>query len=171
MGRADFTFGGPKNGLPSNGPARNTVFVTPTLAGQTADKYFLPVGNLVELFGTGSASRFFGPGSDTTTTLTGAIQAIVGPFTSLMQVDPFQATLSGPSVQVVATAGSAILAGSATVTVSSAGAIAMNAPAITMTAGAGPIGGGVLTDGCIDAVTGLPFSAAGTFGVPQVRIV
>jgi hypothetical protein len=171
MGRADFTFAGPKNSLPTNGPARNTVFVTPALAGQTADKYFLPVGNLNETFGTGSASRFFGPGSDTTTTLTGAIQSIVGPFTSLMQVDPFQATLSGPSVQVVATAGSATLAGTASVDVVSAGAINLTAPAITMTAGAGPIGGGVLTDGCIDGFTGLPFSVAGTFGVPQVRIV
>jgi hypothetical protein len=171
MGRADFTFSGPKNSLPTNGPARNTVFVTPLLTGQTADKYFLPTGNLVELFGLGSARRVLGPGSDTTLTTTGAIQAIVGPFTSLMQVDPFQASLVAPNVQVVATAGSAVLAGSATVTVSSAGAIAMNAPAIAMTAGAGPIGGGVLTDGCIDAVTGAPFFVGGTFGVPQVRII
>ena len=169
MGRADFTFSGPKNSLPTNGPARSTVVLAPLLVGQTADEYSIPVGNLKETFGLGSASRTFGPGSDTTTTLTGAIQAVVGAFTSVMQVDPFQGTLAGPSVQVVATAGSATLSGTATVDVTSTGAVNITAPTINMVV-VTPNAGAVLTDGCIDAVTGAPFSSGGTFGVPQVRI-
>jgi hypothetical protein len=47
----------------------------------------------------------------------------------------------------------------------------LTAPSIVMTAGAGPIGGGVLTDGCIDGFTGAPFYVGGTLGVPQVRVV
>ena len=170
MGRADLTFSGPKNSLPSNGPACNTVFVTPLLAGQTADKYSLPFGNRSETFGTGNLTRTFGLGSQTVTTTSGALQFIVGPFTSLMQVDPNGATLAGLAVQVVATAGSATLSGSASVDIASGLAVGITAPSITMTAGAGPIAGGVLTDGCIDAVTGKPFYVGGTYGVPQVRI-
>jgi len=171
MGRADFTFSGPKNSLPTNGPARNTVFVTPLLAGQTADQYKLPFGNLVEFFGTGSARRFFGPGSQTTVTASGAIQSVVGPFTSLMEVNPASGSLIAPVTQVVATAGSATLSGTAAVVVNSGTNISLTAPSVTVVAGAGPIGGGVLTDGCIDGFTGAPFIAGGTIGVPQVRVV
>lgn len=169
MGRADFTFAGPKNNLPTNGPARNTVFVTPLLAGQTADKYKLPFGNRDEEFTTGSLTRTFGVGSQTVTTTSGVLQFIVGPFTSLMQVDPFSANLAGPIVQVEATAGSATLSGSASVDVASAGGVSVTAPSINMTV-VTPAAGAVLTDGCIDAVTGKPFYVGGTFGVPQVRI-
>jgi hypothetical protein len=171
MGRADFTFSGPKNSLPTNGPARNTVFVTPLLAGQTADKYFIPFGNRVETFGTGSFRRTLGVGTDTTFTGTGAIQSVVGPFTSFVEVNPAGGSLVAPVTQVVATAGSATLSGTAAVAVASGGVVTLTAPAILMTAGAGPIGGGVLTDGCIDGFTGRPFISGGTIGVPQVRVV
>jgi hypothetical protein len=171
MGRADFTFSGPKNSLPTNGPARNTVFVTPLLAGQTADQYKLPFGNLTEFFGTGSARRFFGPGSQTTVTTSGAIQSVVGPFTSFVDVNPVTGSLFAPVTQVVATAGSATLSGTAAALVSSSTNVSLTAPSITLLAGAGPIGGGVLTDGCVDGFTGFPFIAGGTFGVPQVRVV
>jgi len=169
MGRADFTFSGPKNSLPTNGPARNTVFVTPLLAGQTADNYNMLVGNRNEFFGTGNLTRTFGIGSQTVTTGTGALQFIVGPYTSVMEVNPFSANLAGPTVQVVATAGSATLSGSATVDVASAGMVSVTAPAINMNV-ITPLAGAVLSDGCIDAVTGKPFWMGGTFGVPQVRI-
>lgn len=171
MGRADFTFSGPKNSLPTNGPARNTVFVTPLLAGQTADQYTLPFGNRTEYFGTGSARRFFGPGSQTTVTASGAIQSVVGPFTSFVEVNPATGSLFAPVTQVVATAGSATLSGTAAVAVTSGTNISLTAPSIVMVAGAGPIGGGVLTDGCFDGFTGRPFITGGTLGVPQVRVV
>lgn len=169
MGRADFTFSGPKNSLPTNGPARNTVFVTPVLAGQTADKYKLPFGNRVEEFSTGNLTRTFGLGSQTVTTAGGALQFIVGPFTSYMEVNPGGGSLVGPLVQVGASAGSATLSGTATVELSSAGAVNMTAPAINMTV-VTPSAGWVMTDGCIDGFTGKPFYVGGTFGVPQVRI-
>lgn len=171
MGRADFTFAGPKNGLPTNGPARNTVFVTPLLAGQTADQYKLPFGNRDEEFLTGNLTRTFGVGSQTVATATGAVQFVVGPSTSVMALNPSGGTLLGPTVQVVATAGSATLSGTAAVAVSSGASIGLTAPSIIMTAGAGVIGGGVLTDGCIDGFTGAPHYVGGTFGVPQVRVV
>jgi len=70
---------------------------------------------------------------------------------------------------VVATAGSATLSGTASVDVSSAGAVNLTAPYINMTV-VTPNAGWVLTDGCIDALTGAPFFVGGTFGVPQVQI-
>lgn len=169
MGRADFTFAGPKNNLPTNGPARNTVFVTPLLAGQTADKYKLPFGNREEQFLAGNLSRTFGIGSQTVTTAGGALRFIVGPSTSFMEVNPASANLAGPTVQVVATAGSATLSGSASVDVASPGLVSVTAPAINMNV-VTPLAGAVLSDGCVDAVTGKPFWMGGTFGVPQVRI-
>jgi hypothetical protein len=171
MGRADFTFSGPKNNLPTNGPARNTVFVTPLLAGQTADKYKLPFGNRDEEFLTGNLTRTFGVGSQTVTTASGSVQFVVGPGTSVMALNPAGGSLAAPTVQVVATAGSATLSGTAAVAVSSGTSIGLTAPSILLTAGAGAIGGGVLTDGCIDGFTGAPHYVGGTIGVPQVRVV
>jgi hypothetical protein len=172
-GRADFVFGGPKNGQPTNAPIRTETFVANPatgFVGGVADLYTLPFGDRSENYGVGNLFRTFGTGSQVVTTGTGSITFTAGG-ASVLQATPTNAVMVGPTVQVSATAGSATLSSTVQTTVSAGTSIALTAPTVTMTVGAGPIAGLVLTDGCIDGLTGLPFRLQGTFGVPQVQIL
>jgi len=183
-GKAEYTFGGPLNGLPTNGPTRSTAFTgTPAtgLIGGTVDSYEIVYGNRSELFRLGRHDTTINVGSFNVSTMATAVPAVApgagfSVSTGLPLLDnsvsATPATLAlranAGTVTVSATKGTATVSGVAGVVVNSLASIGMTAPLVRVTA-PGPLGG-VLTDGCIDSLTGTTFLLSGTVGAPGFRL-
>jgi hypothetical protein len=73
------------------------------------------------------------------------------------------------SASVEAVLGSASLSGKRGVSVSSLVGAEISAPLVTVTVGTAQAGG-VLTDGCLDSLTGRTFLLSGITGVPNFRV-
>ena len=78
------------------------------------------------------------------------------------------AIIPGTTVSMKAVAGMATVMGNMGVNTTSAARIGMAAPLVGVNVPGAP--GGVLTDGCIDSLTGMPFLASGTIGTPTFRV-
>lgn len=74
------------------------------------------------------------------------------------------------NVNIASLAGNVAVTSLLNVSVTAGAAINMQAPVFILTVGA-PNGGGILTDGVIDAFTGRPFISSGTVGVVTARII
>lgn len=183
-GNATETFGGPKNALPTNGPLRTTKFVGTPLTGAiggTVDDYSIRFGNREEsiLIGGHYASVLAGvysvevlnpvpinlPGSE--------ISLSYGPplLGNKLTLNPLGASLEASFgfARVQAKVGSTRI--SAGGSVSLAGVrTAVTSPFVQVTVGALLRGGGVLTDGCLDPLTGRPFLLSGGLGIPNFRV-
>lgn len=186
-GKAVVTYGGPKDALPTSGPLRETQFTgnpaTGCLGGavdeqsivyggrqesQTLGKRSIlcKVGGIqLESMSPGNPADV-GPGTGTQIT-TGAPFVNNG-FESTLTSATMSSVIPGASVSVSALAGQATVHGSVTTTVRSAAKVGLQAPYVGVTVPGAP--GGVLTDGCIDSLTGMPFLASGTIGTPTFRV-
>ena len=74
----------------------------------------------------------------------------------------------GGTAKLLSPTGSAAILGSIAATITSPAIVSMTSAFVKFNAPALP--GGLITDGCIDGLTGRPFITAGTFGAPTVRI-
>jgi len=184
-GQAEYTFGGPLDGLATNGATRLTSFsgnpATGALGG-SVDDYTVTFGGRSELFRMGRHETTMNVGSFNVSTM-GVNLPSVGPgagisiTTGLPLLDngvtatPASATLvANVGVATVsATKGLATVKGTAGVLMQSAAFVNLRAPLVTVSAPAPP--GGVLTDGCLDSLTGRPFLLSGTIGSPGFRTV
>jgi hypothetical protein len=172
LGRAEYIHGGPLNGLPTNAPLRITKFTaTPAtgFAGGVVDSYTVLMGDLEENFllgnrrtivrtgdvsfvtGSGEVRNQAGSNRINTTDSGIELESVVGPITIESTTD----ALTMVSLR------SALLRSRTQVTV--------EAPIISLASPGADFPGGVLTDGCIDGLTGLPFRNGGTFGSAQLR--
>ena len=185
-GKAEYTFGGPLDGLPTNGATRSTSFVgnpaTGALGGPV-DEYSVVYGGREETFTLGKSETTVTVGSFNVSTMTAPVSLpSVGPgagFSLANGLPLLDNSVSGgvTSVEVTANSGQASLkatkgpvtvSGTAAATIQSGLSATIRAPFVHVFA-AGPLGG-VLTDGCIDGLTGLPFLASGTVGAPGFRL-
>lgn len=182
-GQAEYTFGGPLDGLATNGATRLTTFsgnpATGALGG-SVDDYTVNFGGRSELFRMGRHVTTMNVGSFNVSTMASALP-YVGPgagisiTTGLPLLDngviatPASATLvANVGVATVsATKGLATVKGTAGVLMQSAAFVSLRAALVTVSAPAPP--GGVLTDGCLDPLTGRPFLLSGTIGSPGFR--
>jgi hypothetical protein len=171
MGKANETYSGPKDSLPTNLPLRNVQFIgnpATGVPGGPVDKYFALYGDRVETFVAGN---------HTTAIAVGNLSYVTGLGTFTAAASGALLNLSAAGAQVIAPTGAVTLtaaAGAVAITASTAvgitgAAIALTAPAITMP-GAHLPPGGVLTDGSINPLTGTPFILSGVVGVQTVRI-
>ncbi len=188
-GRADYTYSGPKDGLATNGPSRSTVFASTPLTGGiggTVDDYLMVFGGRKEIFLMGRHDTQIVMGSYNVSTTTFPIPtAGFGDGVNLSAGPPLldqKLELASPlggggatltanlgNVTMRATKGQAVVQGVMGVQITAATMITMTAPFVHSIVPTGTPGG-VLTDGCIDGLTGRPFLSAGTIGVQTFRV-
>jgi hypothetical protein len=172
LGRADYTYGGPTDGNPTNAPLREVQIVgTPATGflGGAADKYTLLYGSRDELFVTASLNTTLVVGDRTISALAGTIRHIAS-VSSESSLSPALSNTIAPAVSITASAGSLQMSSTAVAQLS-APQISLAAPAgIDLAVGAGLQAGLILTDGCIDGLTGKQFRMQGTLGVPNLRV-
>ena len=183
-GKAEYTFGGPLDGLATNGATRSTTFTANPATGAlggSVDDYEVVFGGRSELFRLGRHRTVMNVGSFNVSTMAPAIPT-VGPgagfsiATGLPLLDN-KISATPATLFALANSGTALLSatkGTVTVTgiagtfINSLASIGIAAPLVRVTA-PGPFGG-VLTDGCIDSLTGRPFLLSGTIGAPGFRV-
>lgn len=186
-GKVSENFGGPKDALPTNGAVRSTSFSASPLTGFLAgavDEYEILTGNRVEVIKVGNhfAEVYGGQYSI----------SVANPAAFLPEIPNTKASMSwGPPVagqevsvgplgssvtatigfaKLTATLGSATVSGKAGVSITSLVGANISAPLVVVTVGAVVQSGGVLTDGCIDPLTGRSFLLSGGLGVPNFRV-
>lgn len=186
-GKAVVTFGGPKNSLPTSGALRETKFTGTPLTGclgGAVDEQSITYGGRSEEQTIGKRSilcnvggiqlESMSPGNPLEigagagTQMTTGVPFVTNGFESSLTSSEVTSIIPGASVSVSAMAGQATVHGSITTTVRSAAKVAVQAPYVGVTVPGTP--GGVLTDGCIDNLTGMPFLASGTIGTPTFRV-
>lgn len=177
MGKAEYVFSGPKGGNPANGPVRDIKIVANPATGflgGPADQYLLLYGDRLENLTAGNHFTNVAVGNQFYNVGTGNFVATaVG--NSL--------TLSPAGAAMVAATGTALVASSGATTITAGAAVTIQAASVAVIAGAvaftSPAGlhsvppqipGAILTDGCLNPLTGLPFSAGGTLGIQTLRV-
>jgi hypothetical protein len=184
-GAAKQTFGGPKNGLATSGPLLDTKFTgTPAtgLLGGSVDEQLIVYGGRSEQQYLGKRNATVLAGGFEIRCMTPTPSPQLGPESSAsLNCGPWQvenkveAGLDGVGMAatfgaatISALVGLSTLQGTLGVNAISPARIGMQAPLVAVNAPGLP--GGVLTDGCIDNLTGLPFLASGTIGAPGFRL-
>lgn len=183
-GNATETFGGPKNALPTNGPLRTTKFVGTPLTGAiggVVDDYSIRFGNRDETIFVGGHYSSVLVGSYSVDVLNAVPLNIPGSEIKLNYGPPIvgnQLSLNPLGASMVASFGFARVqakVGSTSITAGGAVSIAgvrtsIASPFVQVTVGALLRSGGVLTDGCLDPLTGRPFFLSGGIGIPNFRV-
>lgn len=184
-GSSEYTYGGPKDGLPTNGPSRVTAFTANPGTGSpggTIDEYSVLFGGREETFTMGKHDTLMQVGSFNVRTMTAIPAGMMSPGagtlmgTGLIGVDNKITTgLAGAAVvsnlgtaKLSATKGTATVSGIAGAALQSLAQVGITAPYVSVKAPGFP--GGVLTDGSLDSLTGRPFLTSGTLGCPAFRV-
>lgn len=186
-GNANETFGGPKDALQTNGPLRVTTFTASAFTGflgGTVDEHNILMGDrkeeikfgrhLIDVKVGGVKLQVANPLPDIPIPIPiSEIGLSYGPFPVAQSItlNPLGISISAliGSASVEAVLGTASLSGRAGVTVSSLVGANISAPLVSVTVGTVQAGG-VLTDGCLDSLTGRTFLLSGTVGVPNFRV-
>jgi hypothetical protein len=184
-GKADFNFGGPKNALPTNGASRTTTFSSTPVTGGiggVVDAYEVVFGSRNETFRLGRHDSNVNVGSFNISTMAAALPS-VGPGAGVklstglpfldnkLSLDPTGSKLAANvgNATLQATKGQAVVQGSLGVALRSPVSISMTAPSISVRTPT-PFIGGVLTDGCINPLTGRTYLLSGSMGVATFRV-
>lgn len=184
-GQAEYTFGGPLDGLATNGATRLISFTgnpaTGALGG-AVDDYTVIFGGRKEVFRLGRDSETINVGSFNVRTMGASIPALtpgagLSILTGLPLLDngvgatPVSASLTANVgvASLKATKGPVSISGTTGTFITSIAKAQISAPYVNVIAPLSPFGG-VLTDGCLDSLTGRPFLLSGTIGAPTFRV-
>jgi hypothetical protein len=176
MGKAEHTYSGPKGFNPTNGAMRETQFIANPATGfpgGTADKYFLLYGDRAETYTAGNHRSTIAVGNRVYTVGAGTYTATAGG--STVNLSSAGAVLQGAGTAQVIGAGATSITAGALLSLTGA-TMAFTAAGYAFNSAAGllslppQVPGAVLTDGCIDPLTGFPFAAGGTLGVLALRV-
>ena len=173
LGRAEYTYGGPKDSQPTNAPLRLTKFTaTPATGfpGGTADEYAIQFGDLVETIETGSRKTNVTTGDILFETYNGTIEMKSFLNTVTLEKDSIEVTAKWGEVTIEASTNAMTLLATRNLLLKSRKGVEINAPSISLEVIGADFPGGVLTDGCIDGLTGKPLRSGGTFGSKRVRM-
>lgn len=183
-GKAEYTYGGPLDSNPTNGPLRTTAFTATPLTGGdggVVDRYTIQFGGREEIFTLGDHLTHVKVGSWNIRTVSadasGGVSSGAKIATGPDGADTFLALETGNaelvanvgSVTMKATKGTATVKGQLGVTIESTANINIDGNFVQVSVPGGPAGG-VLSDGVIDGLTGRTFLAAGTIGCPAFRV-
>ncbi len=177
MGKAEYTFSGPKGANPANGAIRDTkIIANPATGfpGGPADQYLLLYGDRAETLLAGNhftnvavGNQFYNVGAGSFGATAVSNTMVLSPAGAAMTATTGTALVASSGATAI-TAGAAVTVQAATLAVI-AGAVAFTSP--TGLHSIGPqIPGAILTDGCLNPLTGLPFVAAGTLGIQTLRV-
>lgn len=184
-GLAEYTFGGPKDGLPTNGGSRSTSFSASPATGSPGgaiDSYSMLFGGRKETFRMGKHDTLMNVGSFNVRTMTPIPAGMLSPGAGFLvstgvplldnkvNANPvgISVTSNIGTAKLSATKGTATVSGIAGAALRSLAQVGITAPYVSVKAPGFP--GGVLTDGCIDSLTGRPFLTSGTLGCPAFRV-
>lgn len=173
LGRAEYTYGGPTDSQPTNAPLRLTKFTaTPATGfpGGTADEYSILFGDLVETIGIGSRKTKVTTGDILFETVTGTAELKSALNTVTLKQTSVAITAKQGPVSIEASTDAMTLLATRNLLLKSRQGVEVNGPTISFAVLGADFPGGVLTDGCIDGLTGQPFRNGGTFGSNQVRM-
>ena len=174
-GKATFNYSGPKDSIPTNGSVRKVSFTSSPatgFVGGTADEYEMLYGDRDESITLGNHSTTVMVGNQTYECNAGILSLKSGVSTAM---ELTTASMSGraSALSFQATAGAASIQSSAALSLQGQTA-SLTAPSVTVNGGhtppGGAPGGGVLTDGVLDPITGRPFMASGVLGVQTFRV-
>lgn len=172
MGKTTETFGGPKDGLPTNGALRETSFVgnpATGFVGGTADKYDLLYGDRTEILKAGNHTTTVVVGNMAYTAAAGTWTATAG--TNNLAITPatgITGTVSTGAVVFNATAGSAtIMASMGIAVVSTGGGVLVQGKSVVLSATGGKTGG-IVSGADIDPVSGSPLALLGMGSFTQL---
>jgi hypothetical protein len=169
-GQEQLSYSGPKNGLPSNYPLRETSLTT-TIPSPTAniDEYNLLVGRQTKTIKTGGSfrQRILGNGKITNFVTTGSIKNTVGVASMTLNNTNLNVTL--PKTMKVLAGASIKMSATGKITLKSGGVTKIQGSAVILKA-IGGTRGGILCSGSINPLTGSPFSASGILGSPTHRL-
>jgi hypothetical protein len=185
-GAAEYVFGGPLDGLATNGATRNTSFTGTPLTGAlggSVDDYKVTFGGRSELFRVGRDVQVINVGMVDLRTMGPATPAFTpGAGLSFMTGFPFidngfsASPLTGTTVaskigatSVRSAGGPVSITGTTGTFITSIAKTQISAPYVNVIAPLSPFGG-VLTDGCLDSLTGRPFLLSGSIGAPTFRV-
>lgn len=173
-GKSTFNYGGPKDQNPANGALRETQFTSSNpVPGFTVDKYRVAVGSRDEVFTAGNHNTTVVVGNQTYSSAGGQVTLASGGLGGLaptnVTLSPGSLTGRSPTVSWSATGGAMSLSATALVSITSGVALSMTAPKVSFLGPHAPPGA-VLTDGCINPLTGTPFVASGVLGVPTITV-
>ena len=171
MGQATETFSGPKDSLPTNTPLRKTQFTANPatgLVGGTVDEYTLLYGDRDETLSMGNHQTQVLVGNQTYSCGVGTWRASAGLNNMEIGVGSVAINTAAGPMSFSATAGAASITSSTSATIA-ATSIALTAATVSLP-GAHLPAGAVLTDGCINPLTGTPFSVSGVIGVQTFRV-
>jgi len=185
-GAAEYVFGGPLDGLFTNGPTRTTSFTgspaTGSLGG-VVDKYTLTFGGRSTTFRLGRDSQTINVGKKVIRTMGVTIPSKnpgsgLSFMTGLPIIDngfgasPLTGTTVGSKIGVTsvrAGKGPVSITGTTGVYIKSLTNLQIAAPYVNVVAPLSPVGG-VLTDGCLDPVTGRSILLSGSIGTFTFRV-
>jgi hypothetical protein len=169
-GQEQTSFSGPKDGLPSNYPLRETSLTT-TIPSPTAniDEYNILAGRQTKTIKTGGSfrQRILGNGKITNSVTTGSIKNTVG--ASNMTLNNSNLNTTVPKTLKVLAGASIKMTATGKVTIKSGGIAKIQGSVVQLKATGGTTGG-ILCSGSINPLTGLPFSASGLLGSPTHRL-
>jgi hypothetical protein len=185
-GAAEYVFGGPLNGLATNGATRSVSFTgTPATGalGGSVDDYKVTFGGRSETFRVGRDVQVINAGMLDIRTMGPGIPAFtpgagLSLVTGLPLIDngfganPVTGTSVGSKVGVTSmksAGGPVSISGTTGTFITSLAKTQISAPYVNVIAPLSPFGG-VLTDGCLDSLTGRPFLLSGTIGAPTFRV-
>lgn len=184
-GKAEYNYGGPKDGLPTNGPSRTTTFSsTPSTGGigGVVDEYLVQFGKRDELFRVGKSTTTVKLGGFFVDTMSTArvrlgngngvtLTAGLPGTDNQLNLTPSSASLVSNlgTASVKANLGTATVQGSLGVFLKSALTANITAPYVSVSTPT-PFIGGVLTDGCLNPFTGTTYFLSGSIGVPTFRV-
>ena len=184
-GSSEYVFGGPKDGNATNGPSRSVSFTANPATGSlggVVDRYSVLFGGRSELFRSGRHDTTINNGSFNVSTMANELPSVgpgagFGIGTGLPLLDnkvsatpaSLSMTANAGIASVSATKGFATVSGTAGAFMRSSIFMSMRAPFIGVSASA-PVGG-VVTDGCLDPLTGRTLLLSGLIGSPGFRTV
>ena len=172
-GRATYSFGGPLESQSTNAPLRLTKFTAQPSTGfvsGTVDDYSIEYGDLVETIKTGSRKTKVTTGDILFETVNGTAEMKSSQNTVTLKKDSIAVTAKQGSVNIEASTDAMTLLATRNLLLKSRQGVEINGPTISFAVLGADFPGGVLTDGCIDGLTGQPFRNGGTFGSNQVRM-
>lgn len=186
-GMSEYTYAGPKDSQSSNGPPRSVSFTgnpSTGLTGDAVDEYSVLFGGRSESFKMGRHDTLLAVGSFNVRTMTsgspssspgagfslstgpsGVNNVVEGSLTSLA----LTANGAGATAKVTATKGAVTVSGTAGTTLKSLATTTVKGSFVKVSA-TGSTSGGVLSDGCLDSLTGRMFSLSGSIGCTTFRV-
>jgi hypothetical protein len=184
-GKAEYTFGGPKNSLPTNGPSRTLSFTATPLTGGlggVVDELKYVFGGRKTTFRIGRQDTTLNIGSYNVNSMSSApitfgqgsgvhLRTGLPGIDNRLDLGLFSATLTSNfgSASVSSTKGPASLKGATTALVRGTARVTLSGLTVRVNTPT-PFQGAVITDGCLNPITGRSHRLSGSLGVPTFTV-